>query len=183
MHPDCRRLPGSRHNERAMLPRTLEPFCAIRRRSIDDEFNHEPRADRRAVGPTRIYTAVDRDDSTLAQTMTHQSANGPKAALGIRPSLAVPLTCRCAGTHPHLHGGTSPELQHRPRHEDQRSSEAIPVGSGDVGSSEKSSGSCASDAACGARTLNGRGRRNAGAVIILWPAATKAKRIAAAAIK
>src|SRR4029077_18902239 len=98
-------------------------------------------------------------------------------------SAEVPLTCRCVGTHPHLQGGTSPGLQRRPCHEDQRSSEAIPIGSGEVGSSEKPSGSSARDAACGARTLNDRGRRNAGAVIILWPAATKAKRIAAAAIK
>src|SRR5208337_2645557 len=78
---------------------------------------------------------------------------------------------------------TSSELQGRPRREDQRSSEALPTRSGDEGSSEKLSGSCASGAACGARTSNGRSKCDGGALIILRPAATRDKRTAAAAMK
>ena len=71
----------------------------------------------------------------------------------------------------------------RPRHEDQRSSQVAPTGTGDEGSTETPSGSCPSGAACGARITKGRCRCNGGAVVTLRPAATKAKRSVAAAIK
>ena len=67
-------------------------------------------------------------------------------------------------------------------HADQRSVEAVLTGSNGR-SSLGPTGSCAIDAACGARILKGRRRRRGDAVAKLQPPAIRAKRSAAAAIK